>query len=218
MKPFNTVNRLTLFLPTLLLVITALFSAQSRAVDLHVGFGIGPATVEENLGFDDGSLFNIDYDEQTYAINVFGEAKFNRFVRLEFGILDGGLATMDAQSVGGTFWVSGPVEVEYGLGGIHAGAVGVIPIAPRDRVKLLLKGGLIAWGSVVQLTDLCCTIDDNDSGMDPYFGAGIEFDLTRLMVLRLQHMRFSVDADSDVFVGGYEFDYSNTTAGLLFRF
>ena len=66
---------------------------------------------------------------------------------------------------------------------------------------------MIAWGSVVTLSDTCCDISDDDAGVDPYYGIGLEFDLTRLMALRLQHERFSVDADSDVFVGGYEFDY-----------
>jgi hypothetical protein len=211
-------SRLALLRHTIILMAMMTLPNLAHAVDFHVGFGLGPATTEENLGFDDGSLSNIDYDEDTLAVTVYGEAEFNRFVRLEFGLIDGGLATMDADSSGGTFWWPGPVEVEYGVGGIKVGAVASIPLAPNDQVKLLLKGGMIAWGSVVTLSDTCCDISDNDSGLDPYYGIGLEFDLTRLMALRLQHERFSVDADSDVFVGGYEFDYQNTTAGIVFRF
>ncbi|MBE9515683.1 MAG: outer membrane beta-barrel protein [Proteobacteria bacterium] len=208
-------SHITSFITALALLMLPL---TSQAVDFHVGFGLGSATIEENLGFDDGSLYNIDYDEDTLALTVYGELQFNRLIRMEFGILDGGLATMDADSVGGSFWWPGPVEVEYGLGGIKFGVVASIPLAPRDRVKLLLKTGMIAWGSVVTLSDSWGDIDDNDAGVDPYYGIGLEFDLSRLLALRLQHEKFSVDAHSDVFVGGYEFDYQNTTVGLVFRF
>lgn len=204
----------------LILTIFIALPTSAHAIDFHFGFGLGPAKVEENLGFNDGSLYDIDYDEKTWALTVFGEAEFNRFVRMEFGILDGGLATVDAISDGsGPLWWLGPVEVEYGLGGIKVGAVASIPLAPNDKVKLLLKGGLIGWGSVVTLSTNWLGEDyDNDVGVDPYYGIGLEFDLTRLMALRLQHEAFSVDADSDVFIGGYEFDYTNTTLGLVFRF
>ncbi len=208
-------NKIPVFVTILLLLAPV---SRAAAVDFHVGIGFGPATIEENLGFDDGSLVLIDYDEDVLAATIYGEMKFNRFVRFEFGLLDNSFATMEAESFGGPFWFPGPVEVSYSIGGLKAGAVGTFPIVPGDKVKLLVKGGLIAWGAIVQLEDSWGTVDDNDAGIDPYFGIGAEFDLSRTMSLRLQHERFSVDADSDVFVGGYEYDYQNTTFGVLFRF
>ena len=193
----------------------------SHAVDFHVGLGLGPATIEHNNAFDDGSLSNIDTDDDVLAVTVFGEMEFNRFVRLEFGILDGGFATVDADSTGAFFpyyWFAGPVEVKYSVGGIKLGAVGSFPLAPNDSVKLLIKGGMIAWGSVVRLSDFWGDENDNDAGVDPYYGIGLEFDISRLMAIRLQHERFEVESDSDWFAKDYEFDYASTTMGVLFRF
>lgn len=67
-------------------------------------------------------------------------------------------------------------------------------------IKLLLNAGMIAWGIVVTLSNSWADVDDNDTGIDPYFGIGIEFDLTRVLALRLQHEKFFVDTDSDIFI------------------
>lgn len=208
-------------LGAILFIALVTLPARSHAVDFHVGFGLGPATIEHNNAFDDGTLFNIDTDDDVLAATVYGEMKFNRFVRLEFGLLDGGFATVDAQSTGGfpfTFWYAGPVEVKYSVGAIKVGAVGSFPLAADDSVKLLLKGGMIAWGSVVRLSDFWGDETDNDTGVDGYYGIGLEFDISRLMAIRLQHERFEVVSDSEWFAKDYEFDYANTTMGVLFRF
>lgn len=215
MNKLFPLNQISVFIMLALLLLPA---TRANAVDFHLGIGFGPATIEENLGFDDGSLFLIEYDEDVLAATIYGEMKFNRFVRFEFGLQDNSFASMDAESLGGPFWFPGPVEVNYSIGGLKAGMVATFPIVPGDRVKLLLKGGLIAWGTVVRLEDSWGTVDDDDAGIDPYFGIGAEFDISRTISFRLQHERFSVDAESDVFVGGYEFDYQNTTFGVLFRF
>lgn len=199
--------------------------ATAFAVDFHLGVNAGEAQIDQDRNFDDGNLTNIVVDNETWALSVYGEIKFNRFVRLELGILDGGYATVEAQSgttfvPGVIFYWGGPVEVEYGLAAMKVGGTFSIPLNSADSINLLLKGGLMGWGSVATLTDNCCERNEDDTGIAPYYGLGLEFDLSKHTSVRLQHERFTADVDSEYYWywGGYELEYQNTTAGLLFRF
>jgi len=213
----NQVNSFSIIGMFLFLVLI-IMPEDVMAYEFNAGFGLGSSTLTESHDFDDGSLGIANTDDKNLATTVYGEMEFNRYVRLELGILDGGLSTVKTSSGGGYFWVSGPVDVEYGIFGVKLGAVGTIPLTPNNNFKLLFKGGLMHWVSVVTLSDVCCEVDDNDTGIAPYFGVGLEIDLTRLLAVRLQHEQFSVDAHSDYFLYDYDFDYSNVTAGVVFRF
>ena len=200
--------------------ILAVTPETSLAVEFNAGFGLGTAHVTESHDFDDGSLYNIKVDDNNLSTTIYGEMEFSPFMRMELGYLDGEFSTVRANSTGGgSFWYSGPVNVDYGLAGIKLGLVGAIPVTSGNKLKLILKGGLIHWVSVVTLEDYGPNLDDDiDSGIAPYLGIGLEIDVTPLMAVRLQHEQFTVDAFSDYFYYDYKFDYSNFTAGLLFRF
>ncbi len=193
------------------------------AASFNFGFGLGPAQMEVNDdAFNDGSLGNSTViDEKTLTTTIYGEMAFSPYLRMEFGILDSGMAEMDATTHGsGPYWLSGPVSADYGLAAIKLGAIGVLPLG--ERFRLLGKVGLASWFSVVTLNegwdDWWYDDTEVDNGISPYLGIGAEIDISKLIAVRLQHEGFSASADSDYFAAGYDFDYSDTTLGLLFRF
>jgi len=211
-------QKASLTLPVLLFLF--FLPTDSFAIDFHLGLGVGPAVIYVNESdFDDGSLGDTaSVDSSAVALTLYGEAEFNRFLRLEFGILDGTLATMDGTSDGsGSYWVSGPVSADYGLGGLKVGAVVSVPLG-TDKFKLLFKGGAMLWGSIVTLNDNLSEETETDAGISPYGGVGLEVDLSRLLALRLQFETFNAKADSDYFPDGYDFHYANSTLGVVFRF
>lgn len=197
------------------------FTTTSHAeVSFNLGIATGPTNIDVNAdSIDDGSLGNTaTVDERTASISVFGELKANSYVRMEFGLLTTGDAEIDAYSDGSDWWWSGPVNAEYSLTGIKLGAVGTLPIDAAGRINLLAKLGMTHWVSSVALEDRCCVVYDNDSGFSPYGGIGIEFGVSELIALRLQHEAFSAKANSEYFNSHYEFDYAASTLALLFRF
>ena len=214
----NPINSFSI-IGMLFTLVLAIAPEDARAFEFNAGFGLGTAYVTESHSFDDGSLSGINTDDSNLALTAYGELEFSRHLRMEFGILDGGFATVRANSSGsGYFWVPGQVDVEYGIFGIKLGAVGTIPLTPNNKLKLILKGGLVHWASIVTLTDNWGEIKDNDTGIAPYIGIGLEIDVTQFIAVRLQHEQFTVDAHSDYFFYDYDIDYSNVTAGMLFRF
>ena len=189
-------------------------------VKFHAGFSAGQSNIDvgEN-DFNDGSLGNTQrIDGDVYAWDVYGEVQFNPYIRAELGFLDSGVATMDATSVGGSFWWPGPVSVDYAVGGVKIGAVGTLPVGRSESFKLLAKLGLVNWVSVVELSDSWGSVTETDGGVSLYSGLGAEYDLSRLITLRLQYEVFSVEADSDYFANGYDFDVERAGLGLMFRF
>lgn len=201
------------------LFFTPVISHAETSFNLSINYGNAVIDVE-NDSFNDGSLGNtMKTDPDSNAWGVTGEMSFNRFVRMEFGIIDGDYASMNATSNGlGSYWWFGPVTAEYGLGAIKVGAIGVLPFGSGDQFKLIGKLGLANWFSIVTLDNFYYNDSEVDTGLSPYYGIGAEVDLSDLISLRLQHEEFSASASSDYFPAGYEFDYKNTTLGLLFRF
>ncbi|MEN8169404.1 MAG: hypothetical protein ABFS08_04195 [Pseudomonadota bacterium] len=196
-------------------------TAASAEVNYNLGLEVGGAKIDVAASdFNDGSLgATAKTDGATYSAGVYGEMVLNRYFRAELGLIDGGFGTMDATSSGGgTFWWAGPVEAEYGLGGIKLGAVGTLPLGANDKFKLLGKVGFVNWASVVNLGDSWGELTETDTGISAYTGIGAEMDVTGMISIRVQHEMFSASAGSDYFVNGYDFDYARTTAGILFRF
>lgn len=188
---------------------------------INFGFGLGQGEIDIGASnFNDGSLVGtLSEDQNTFSWTAYGEMNFNRFLRMEFGIIDTGMASMKGNSNGmGSYWWSGPVSADYGLLGIKLGGVGVIPFGMNDNFKLYAKAGYINWLSFVTLHDSLSEQTETDTGLSPYFGFGTELDLTKLISLRLQHERFKASSSSDYFVSGYDLRYSSTSLGLLFRF
>lgn len=198
------------------------FTTNSHAeASFNLGVATGPTEIGVNAeSIDDGSLGNSTIvDESTGSLSVFGELKASPYLRMEFGLFTTGNAEMDAYSDGsGYWWWSGPVSADYSLTGLKVGAVGTLPLDAAGRINLLAKLGLTHWVSSVALEDQCCVFYDNDTGISPYAGIGIEFGISQLIALRLQHEAFTAKARSEYFYRDYEFDYEASTLGLIFRF
>lgn len=201
-------------------ILLLISSSTFAEIDYHMGLEIGAADIDVSPNaFNDGSLGSTaKTDGNIFSWGVYGEIRFNQFMRMELGLLDGGFGTMDASSTGGSFWWPGQVSAEYGLGGIKLGAVGTMPIGSNDKFRLLAKAGLINWVSIVTLEDDFGSVTEADSGISTYMGFGAEYDMTQLLSIRVQHEVFSASADSDYFANDYDFDYARSTVGVLFRF
>ena len=222
---YNLLHGSLFLLSLALFSVLSLAPVRSFAVDFHLGINAGEAQIDNDRDFYEGSIYNISVDNETWVLSVYSEIKFNRFIRLELGILDGGLAKVEAQSgttflPGVIFYWGGPVEIEYGLAAAKVGGTFSIPLTHADSVRLLLKGGIAGWASIATLSDRCCDREDTDEGISPYYGVGLEFDLSNKISVRLQHERFTANVESEYYWywDGYELEYQNTTAGLLFRF
>ena len=138
----------------------------------YAGAGVGQSFVDE-----------AGYDDEDTAFSVFGGYQFNRYFAVEGAYTDFG--KIEPEALGS--------DLEADAASITA--VGIVPIT--DKFSAYAKAGFSRWNLDTELPAVTGTQDD--SGTDPTYGLGVQYNITDAVSLRGEYNRFEVeDIDLDV--------------------
>lgn len=184
----------------LLGVALALSAAAAGAQDIgpYIGGHIGQATAKD--GCDGTAGTGISCDDSDMSWKILGGYQFNRNFAVEIAYSDGGeieasFGTL-RESISASIW--------------ELVVVGMAPVA--DRVSVYGKVGIYR-ADVDDETNF--GFSANETNNDLTFGAGVRFDVSRNVALRLEWQRYQ-DVGG-VNVGG-ESDLDVISIGALYRF
>jgi OOP family OmpA-OmpF porin len=147
-------------------------SAQAADKGFYAGAGVGESIVDEQA-----------YDDSDTAFSLFGGYQFNRYFALEAGYADFGKIEPDT---------TGPsLEADT----FYLTAVGSVPIT--DKFSAYAKAGFHRWNVDDAIPGLTGTSDD--SGTDPTYGVGVQYQVSDKIALRGEYSRFEMeDLDQDL--------------------
>ena len=177
-------------LPILIaLLVAAAVPASAVENGFYIGGSIGGSSLEVR-DFDD-ELGELRFSDGDTAYKLFAGFRFLNFFAVEAGYVDLG----DPADIVGEF-EGNPIELQIGLKGWDAFAVGLLPIGPVD---LFAKVGIASWDAdiVAVLGDI--RDPDSDSGTDPVYGLGVALRFGNLS-LRAEGEQFDIDGAEDIYM------------------
>lgn len=187
------------------------FTGPALAQDM--GFYIGGALGQSSVDLDCTGTTSCDDKDSTWKI--LGGYQFNRNFALEFGYADLGAATASTPA----FFLPGFGIVPAANLKIEATvfellAVGILPIA--NRFSLYGKAGLFRAETDTSVSFANgISESESDSATNLTFGAGVRFDLTKNLGIRLEWQRYM---DVPEAVTDSESDVDVMSIGVIFRF
>lgn len=171
----------------------------------YVGGGLGAATGLElcdalTPGFtaNPGSC-----DDSEFAAKVYGGYKFSKY-----GGLEGALVYLGTADATGTY-LGVPTTSDVYAGGLQLAGIGTLPVT--DRFSILGRLGVLLWGIT---SETGTGFDREDTGASLAVGAGLEYDITNHVAVRLEWERYW-DVGNDL-IG--ESDVDMFTIGGMYRF
>jgi len=172
-----------------LMVIVAAATIPAAAADngFYVGASIGGSSVDVT-DFDD-ELGDLDFSDGDAAYKLFAGYRLMSFFGVEAGYVDLG-------SPSDTVGDLNDVNVEIGVNGWDAFAVGFLPIGPVD---VFAKVGLISWDADIRAAFSDIVEHDSDSGTDATWGAGVALRLGSFGV-RAEIERFEIGNADKVYM------------------
>jgi OOP family OmpA-OmpF porin len=173
-----------------ILLMLAALSANAQDNGPFVGVSIGSAGLDDDF---DG----LDIDDSGTAFRVVAGWRFNEYFALEGGYHDFG----DFEQ---TFTVDGnELSVALSADGFTLGAVGNIPLS--ERFSLMGRAGMFFWDGNADINNVSQATPE-DSNL--FFGAGLNFQLSRKMQLTGDWTRYDLeDAASNVFSVGLQYRF-----------
>ena len=176
------------------MLVVAVFAGPADAEDrsgFFIGTAGGAADLNDTLGeLDLGDLdVQVKVDEVAPAWSAFGGYQFNRHFGfrggyVDFQTFDDILDETDVQDL---------PDLDLDLEGWMVGADAYMPVG--RWVSLTGRAGFMSWESKIDFG--LPGVEDSDSGTDPFYGAGLEFNLGRRVGMEASYTRFDVDG-SDV--------------------
>jgi OOP family OmpA-OmpF porin len=174
-----------------LMVILAAAAVPASAVEngFFIGGSIGGSSLEVR-DFDD-ELGDLRFSDGDTAYRLFAGFRFLNFLAVEAGYVDLGDPSDIVGEVDGE-----PLELQIGVKGWDAFAVGMLPIGPVD---LFAKVGVVSWDADIRaaLDDL--RDRDSDSGTDAAYGIGVALRLGNV-ALRAEGEQFDIGDAEDVYM------------------
>lgn len=165
----------------------------------YLAVTVGESTAKDwNEGvLDDGSaISNASAEDTDTAFRVAMGFAASESLTFEVAYVDLGETTADGTSDGtGVFWVPGPVHRTAAVDGYDFGVVGRLPTS--ETFALLARVGIFMWDVKSSFEDSAGSVPGADSGDDPFFGVGAEFDVSPSVSFRAEFVRYAVD-DLDV--------------------
>lgn len=170
-----------------LLLVAAAAPASAADNGFYVGGSIGGSSLDVS-DFDE-ELGDIDFSDGDTAYKLFAGFRFLSFLAVEAGYVDFG----DPADIVGDFEA---IDVQIGVTGWDAFALGILPIGPVD---VFGKIGLISWDADIRaaLDDLVDS--DSDSGTDAAYGLGVALRLGSFAI-RAEGEMFDVDGADDLYL------------------
>ncbi len=178
-----------------LLAVIATLAAVPAAADersgVFLGVSGGKSNVKETLDNLDLDRLGIDveFDDDSPAWSASGGYQLNKYFGARFGYVD--FQSFDELLDSGG--MDNMPDVELDLEGWQVGIDAYLPVS--DRVSLAARAGYMDWQSNLKIGDL--GLEENDSGTDPFFGAGMELHFGSHVGMDFSYTRFDVEG-SDV--------------------
>ena len=167
------------------ILVAAAVPASAIENGFYIGGSIGGSSIEVR-DFDD-ELGNLRFSDGDTAYKLFAGFRFLNFLAVEAGYVDLGNPADIVGNVDGN-----PIEVEFGVQGWDAFAVGLLPIGPVD---LSAKLGVVSWDADIRAVLGDVIDEDSDSGTDAAYGLGLALRLGKV-TLRVEGEQFDIgDAD-----------------------
>ena len=176
-----------LFLTIMLVAAAVPVSAVENG--FYLGGSIGGSTLEVQDFDEDFGAFRFSDGDTAYKL--FGGFRFLNFLAVEAGYVDLGDPTDIIASIEGD-----ELEVQIGVKGWDAFAVGLLPLGPVD---LFAKIGVVSWDAdIVAVLDYAID-SDSDSGTDAAYGIGVALRLGQV-ALRAEGEQFDIADAEDVYM------------------
>lgn len=145
--------------------------ALSQDIGWYAGVGLGQSQFKNGCG-----VVALACDDKDTTVGIFGGYQYNANLGAELGYIDLG----DATAAGGSLSAQG----------LELAAVGTLPINPQWGVYGKL--GLHRWDADGTRPGASFS----ETGIDPTYGLGVRFNLTRDVALRAQWQRYQDVGDS----------------------
>ena len=181
------------------LVATSAYAQNREAGDVYLGAALGynmAPDVEDEIQ----QLFDTEFGQGVVSASVddgvlgwgaYGGYFFTDSLALELGYLDNADMDVSLRVVGTEI---ATVDVSTSL--LYFGALAYIPMSDEAAVFPFFKGGLFRWESELSYSDILgTTISDDDDGVDPFVGAGVDVPVGDKVSIRGEYMMLIVDDD-----------------------
>ena len=194
----------------LLLIVALAVTSGCATRNLYFGVTGGITDNADHLSSnDDGSLSNIDNDDEDKQWSVIVGTQSSKFFGFEASYTDLGESFFSADSAGGPSWSAGPVTALHEADGYGVSAVSAFPLS--RRLTAFARYGLF-WWETREVFENSLIPNDEDSGSGSTYAAGLEFDPGQqdAFVFRAETSRHDVDDDGN--------EVESISAGILFHF
>jgi hypothetical protein len=172
-----------------IILIAATLPASAIENGFYLGGSIGGSSLEIQDVAEEFGAFRFSDGDTAYKL--FGGFRFLNFLAVEAGYVDLGDPTDIIASIEGD-----ELEVQIGVKGWDAFAVGLLPLGPVD---LFAKVGVVSWDADI-LAVLDDAIDsDSESGTDAAYGIGVALRLGKV-ALRAEGEQFKIADADDVYM------------------
>lgn len=185
-------NYFALFTTALALLFAPLaVAADEPKLGTYVGIGAGQATLKDYCSdaralAADADLTLSSCEDSELFFRFFLGYQVNEFFAAELG---SGFAS-GYKTVLSTGSASASIEADY-----FTLALGVQAQYPIGRLSVLGRAGMHAWELDVSGSAPGETVTASTDGTDPYFGVGVEFEMTENFVLAADYTRYAGDDD-----------------------
>jgi OOP family OmpA-OmpF porin len=176
-------------LSLMVILVAAALPASAVENGFYIGGSIGGSSLE--VRDIDEELGDLRFSDGDTAYKLFAGFRFLNFLAVEAGYVDLG----DPTDIVGEF-DGDPVEVQIGVKGWDAFAVGLLPVGPVD---LFAKVGVVSWDADIRAAWSDLTDSDSDSGTDAAYGIGVALRLGNIS-LRAEGEQFDIGNAEDVYL------------------
>jgi OOP family OmpA-OmpF porin len=157
----------------------------------YIGGSVGGSTLE--VRDIDDELGDVRFNDGDTGYKLFAGFRFLNFLAVEGGYVNLGKPNDVVGETDGDW-----IDVQIGLTGWDAFAVGLLPVGPVD---LFAKVGVVAWDADIsaRLVQSDEVDSDSDSGTDAAWGLGIGLRLGKV-TLRAEGEQFDIGEAEDVYL------------------
>lgn len=182
----------------------------------YVGGSLGETTFQhEAANFDDGSLGRSGgVDDSDSGWKLFGGYQFNKHLAVEYGYtvlnkdVDSETTFFGATSDGSGSFAAGGVGIDiHEPRAAFTAAVGILPIG--EKLSLFGKVGVQIWEVELTTFDSSGIREEDESGVDPMIGIGLNYRIAGRWGVRAEFERFMNVIDDDIDL---------VSIGLTYRF
>ena len=184
----------------ILVIAFVLAAAATPASAVDNGFYIGGSLGGSSLDVRDvdDEIGDLDFSDGDTAYKLFAGYRFLSFLAVEAGYVDFG----DPSDIVGDIE---QIDVEIGVTGWDAFALGILPIGPVD---VFGKIGVISWDADIRAAFEDLVDRDSESGTDVAYGLGVALRLGSVAI-RVEGEMFDVDGADELYM---------LSAGVTFTF